>query len=80
VRARAGLAAAGVLALALMPAPAVAQQPFVVDDAGVASRGLWHMAISNQADILRTAARPARWQNVLGGKSTTAWDAISTRP
>lgn len=57
-------AAAAALAVAVS-APAFAQQPFVVDDAGVAGRGLWHVEISNQVDILRPAARPARWQNVL---------------
>lgn len=57
--------AAGLLALALAPPTASAQQPFVVDDAGVAARGLWHVEISNHVDVLRAAARPARWQNVL---------------
>lgn len=59
------LVAGGALVCVLGARPAVAQQPFVVDDAGVAARGLWHVEISNQVDILRQASRPARWQNVL---------------
>ncbi len=42
-----------------------AQQPFLVDDAEVAPRRLWHLEISSQVDVLRPPARPVRWQNVL---------------
>ena len=42
-----------------------AQQPFLVDDAEVAPSRLWHLEISSQVDVLRSAARPVRWQNVL---------------
>jgi Putative MetA-pathway of phenol degradation len=44
--------------------PAAAQQPFLVDDADVTPARGWHVELSSQADILRPAARPARWQNV----------------
>ena len=43
---------------------AAAQQPFLVDDAEVASRRLWHLEVSSQVDVLRPSARPVRWQNV----------------
>lgn len=59
------MAAAAALASALSASTTFAQQPFVVDDAGVARRGLWHIEISNQVDTLRAAARPVRWQNLL---------------
>lgn len=45
--------------------PVAAQQPFLVDDAEVASPRLWHLEVSSQVDLLRPAARPMRWQNVL---------------
>lgn len=46
-------------------APALAQQPFLVDDADVAARRQWHVEISSQVDALRPTARPALWQHVL---------------
>lgn len=44
--------------------PARAQQPFLVDDAEVTPGRGWHVELSSQVDVLRPAARPARWQNV----------------
>lgn len=41
-----------------------AQQPFIVDDAEVTPRRQWHVELSNQVDLLRRVARPARWQTV----------------
>lgn len=41
-----------------------AQQPFLVDDADVTRARGWHVELSSQVDVLRPAARPARWQNV----------------
>lgn len=57
--------AAVALVLAWSVRSAAAQQPFVVDDAGVAGRGVWHVEVSSQIDTLRSTARPARWQHVL---------------
>ena len=70
-RARAGLKACATLAscvtgLAIcLPAPAVAQQPFVVDDAEVTPLRQWHIQISGHVDWLRPAARPVLWQGTL---------------
>lgn len=44
--------------------PALAQQPFLVDDAEVTPARVWHVELSSQVDVLRPAALPARWQNV----------------
>lgn len=41
-----------------------AQQPFVIDDAEVTAPRHWHVELSNQFDVLRRVARPARWQTV----------------
>lgn len=58
----AGVCAA--LLTTLVAVPAAAQQPFIVDDADVTPGGRWHTELSTQVDLLRPAARPARWQNV----------------
>lgn len=52
------------LLMAVLATPVAAQQPFLVDDADVTSAGRWHTELSTQVDLLRPAARPARWQNV----------------
>lgn len=49
----------------LVALPARAQQPFVVDDASVTPGRVWHLEVSNEADALKPAARPAHWQNAL---------------
>lgn len=51
------------LAAAVLPQPALAQQPFIVDDVDVTPRRTFHLEFSSQTDILRRSARPARWQN-----------------
>lgn len=50
--------------VALAPAAAGAQQPFISDDAGVSDPGTWHLEVSNQTDRLRPSARPLVWQNL----------------
>jgi hypothetical protein len=59
-------AVAAVIAVAWCGSPcqARAQQPFLVDDADVTPARGWHVELSSQVDVLRPAARPARWQNV----------------
>ena len=46
----------------LLASPAAAQQPFVVDDAGITQVGTVHIELSDQVDGLRPSARPTRWQ------------------
>lgn len=47
-----------------VPASALAQQPFAVDDAEVTPTGWWHLEFNNELDVLHRGALPARWQNV----------------
>ena len=51
------------LAIALVPATALAQQPFAIDDADVTDKGKFHLQISNEFDILQRAAYPTLRQN-----------------
>jgi len=73
--------------------PSAAQQPYIVDDAEVTAANIWHLEISNQVDLLRGNARPARWQNTLewevdyglGHRLEVAWlfpvvSIVSDRP
>jgi len=62
VRRAFGLGVAAACTLACVSA-ARAQQPFIVDDTEVTSRGLVHIELSTQADGLKAAARPSLWQN-----------------
>ena len=52
------------LAVLWLAVPAAAQQPFVVDDAGITQVRTVHIELSDQVDGLRQSARPTRWQNV----------------
>ena len=63
-RSRLALVVLTVLAWCGAAPPAGAQQPFLVDDAEVTPARGWHIELSSQVDVLRAAARPARWQNV----------------
>lgn len=63
-RARLALIVLTMLASCGAARPARAQQPFLVDDAEVTPLRGWHLELSSQVDVLRAAARPARWQNV----------------
>ena len=57
-------AAAWAIAWVLGCGVALAQQPFVVDDAEVAAKGVPHLEVSTQVDALKRSAHPAIWQNV----------------
>lgn len=49
--------------LCFLPALAVAQQPFVTDDADVTPKGKFHFEFSNEYDLLQRSLFPARAQN-----------------
>lgn len=54
-----------IAALVVASSPCWAQQPFLVDDAAVTAPRVWHLEVSNQAELLRRTARPVLWQDVL---------------